>query len=1199
MKKVISVVLAASLIFSAPYSESLCVHAAKTKSVTKMEAETSSLGSITVPEQSVQVTLDANGGTVDKSTVSIPLTFEGYRNGKGELCYDEDGMQLIPVASDETLTPIWTCKTELPTPTKSGYLFNGWAKKKEAFSGSSVYTEIYDDTLYATWVEDKGKVIYNATQNGGVYSTSDSLPLAADGENTIDVTPKAEKVGYSFVGWNTDPNAKTAMKSEKVTGDDTKILYAVFQKEVTYTFVDKVGSSTSNLIFYNNEQSMKINTPEVSDYPGWASKGWSEKTDPDSAVVGKSIRVGPSNKTLYAVYEKEVTVTFNSGLEGESVKKVKGTVSVNSFNFDNEKGFTCVVPFDAKEVDGMTFQYWQAETDKLEADEEYGNEVTFTEDLDFYAVYGRPVTLSFDTDGGDKIAPETKYVLVLKGEESYPTFDIPTPTRFGHTFSGWTQDDIVVSGSIMVDSDTMLKANWDAHHYTVKFNGNGSTSGAMDSIDVICGKSFKLPANGFVQSRKITLDPGEGSLDTKALMVNSVLTGWSTDPAKEVVYKDEEIVKDLTGTANETVELYAKWEPRVTYLPTPVLPGYVFDGWYDKDIYVGYSCAPTADMSLTAKWVESGLNVTIITGTGKNQYVDAKYGENLPAISKFSKEYTVTFNYNGLQDNTEEKVAYKFCGIFDQPDGLGNMYYDENYNPCKAWDKASSSVFLYAYWVPTSIELPKVEADGYDVTGWYLNGTRLIGKFSPTYDCTLYLGESTATYSITYDTRGGRLLSDVSSYVFGVGATLPRATKRGYAFYGWVEEGTESKDSTESNAVLSIGKTEFGDKRYYAKWVRSASELEGITDTKSVIIFDVPEGIEEIPDEFFLDCFNLERVTLPEGLVSIGKYAFEGCEKLKELTLPSTLESIGSHAFSGTAIETLTVNGSEFDPESVKDCDVLQTIVFNDPNCYISDTKLSTGITVKGYRHSTAQTYAVENGYNFESLGESWQVTFDCGFGNQRIRYVKGNEKMPETADVLIWFSNSKSVAFDGYVLKTDTPLAAAGTLMYDEDGLRLWDGKCAFGENITLTAVWKEGKKLPAARQTAVVKTFTKNSISYKVSGKTVTVTGGSGTKIKVPAKVSKNGHSYKVTKVKASAFTGNTRIRSVVLGKNVKKVGAKAFKNCRKLSSIVVKRKKISVGKGAIKGTSKLLVIKGSSKARAAFYAKKSKKEKTEVIQ
>ncbi len=70
-------------------------------------------------------------------------------------------------------------------------------------------------------------------------------------------------------------------------------------------------------------------------------------------------------------------------------------------------------------------------------------------------------------------------------------------------------------------------------------------------------------------------------------------------------------------------------------------------------------------------------------------------------------------------------------------------------------------------------------------------------------------------YTVTLNKDGGLVnKDDVTSYVYGIGATLPTdVTKAGYTFGGWY-----TNSSLTGSAVTKIGETETGNKTFYAKW---------------------------------------------------------------------------------------------------------------------------------------------------------------------------------------------------------------------------------------------------------------------------------------------------------------------------------------------------------------------------------------------
>ncbi len=146
----------------------------------------------------------------------------------------------------------------------------------------------------------------------------------------------------------------------------------------------------------------------------------------------------------------------------------------------------------------------------------------------------------------------------------------------------------------------------------------------------------------------------------------------------------------------------------------------------------------------------------------------------------------------------------------------------------------------------------------------------------------------------------------------------------------------------------------------------------------------------------------------------------------------------------------------------------------------------------------------------------------------------------------------------------------------------------------------------------------YTVGDLKYKItdlpaSGTgTVTVTKPVKASIKtatIPAKVTIEGRSFKVTKVAASAFKDCTKLTSATVGKNVTTIGKqafsgctkmtqitmkagvtkiakKAFYNCKKLKTITIKSKKLkTVGNKAITGINKKATIKVPSGKKTAY--------------
>ncbi len=162
---------------------------------------------------------------------------------------------------------------------------------------------------------------------------------------------------------------------------------------------------------------------------------------------------------------------------------------------------------------------------------------------------------------------------------------------------------------------------------------------------------------------------------------------------------------------------------------------------------------------------------------------------------------------------------------------------------------------------------------------------------------------------------------------------------------------------------------------------------------------------------------------------------------------------------------------------------------------------------------------------------------------------------------------------------------------------------------NITFNYELKESVKAPvtenptpAVTNDSVTK-FTVNKKTYKVTSgatakvPTVAFVGQSNKKAKklsVPATVKYKNVTYKVTSIAANAFKNNKKVKSVVIGKNVKTLGKNSFKGCKNLKSIIINSKNITkVSAGALKNVSSKITIKcpkGKLKKYKKLFKKKS---------
>lgn len=128
----------------------------------------------------------------------------------------------------------------------------------------------------------------------------------------------------------------------------------------------------------------------------------------------------------------------------------------------------------------------------------------------------------------------------------------------------------------------------------------------------------------------------------------------------------------------------------------------------------------------------------------------------------------------------------------------------------------------------------------------------------------------------------------------------------------------ESRDKVKT-AVIENGVTDIGNFAFDNCWSLTSVAipesvirigkyaLYGCRSLTSVIL---PVGVTTIGDYAFYNCGSLTDITLPECVTSIGAYAFRGCN-LTSVTIPERVTTIGDSAFAGCrSLTSVTFVGS-------------------------------------------------------------------------------------------------------------------------------------------------------------------------------------------------------------------------------------------------------------------------------------------------
>lgn len=202
MKRIIAILLAAVLMLGmAACGDPAASTAAPTTTTVPPQPPTTTAPPPTTtvaPETtlpSVTLTLDANDGSGVVETMQIPA----------------GGMY-----------------EDLPQRARDGYVFLGWFTQPEGGTKMEPGMELCSDedhTLYAHW-EVKTEFLITLDANGGRVSPYDSYRVRKNGE-TYGTLPEPIREGYEFLGWYTEPESGTRVKSTtKFTAGEDQVLYA-------------------------------------------------------------------------------------------------------------------------------------------------------------------------------------------------------------------------------------------------------------------------------------------------------------------------------------------------------------------------------------------------------------------------------------------------------------------------------------------------------------------------------------------------------------------------------------------------------------------------------------------------------------------------------------------------------------------------------------------------------------------------------------------------------------------------------------------------------------------------------------------------------------------------------------------------------------------------------------------------------------
>ena len=133
----------------------------------------------------------------------------------------------------------------LPTPTRSGYSFNGWytdATGGARVDQNTIVSTANDHTLYAHWTSVSVQYTLYFSANGGEVSEASRLVYSGTAYGTL---PTPAWAYHTFVGWFTEPYGGAQVSAATTMGDDNATIYAHWTDDTTTVAFNGNGGEPS------------------------------------------------------------------------------------------------------------------------------------------------------------------------------------------------------------------------------------------------------------------------------------------------------------------------------------------------------------------------------------------------------------------------------------------------------------------------------------------------------------------------------------------------------------------------------------------------------------------------------------------------------------------------------------------------------------------------------------------------------------------------------------------------------------------------------------------------------------------------------------------------------------------------------------------------------------------------------------------
>lgn len=741
--------------------------------------------------------------------------------------------------------------------TKTGYNFAGWNTKPDGSGtnysdGQSVTnlssTQSANVTLYAKWSVSNYSISYNL--NGGINPSN--APISFNINSGAITLPTPTRTGHTFEGWFDNSSfTGTAITSIPSGSTGNKTYYAKWAVNTYYLDVSGVldGVSEYNTVGYGTFDVYidgVLKAQGASDYYTRHPYGTSYEIKNIVPTIGHhyvGVHSGSLKGTIGAGHTTvRLALNTNTYNVVYNANGGSGSTATSTHKYGEAKTLT---PNGFSKT-GYSFAGWatSASGNVVYSNSQSVSNLTATNGgtVNLYAKW-TPVnySITYNLNGGSISGQKTSYTIETS------TFTLPTPSRTGYLFSGWTgSNGSTPSKSVSISKgstgDKSYTANWTPKKLTTTFYRNQNSTDSTTAQQVFTyGVSQSFSAKGWSKTGYTQLGWADSRTATtqQYSTLSGVSDGWveSKYPSNNVyaVWKPNtySIAYNANGGTGTTVTSSHTYDSAKALTSNGFSrTGYTFAGWNTQAN--GSGTAYTNGQSVKNLTASNGATVTLYAQWKVNNYT-LTFNPNGGSVSPTSKSVAYGSQYGTLP--TPTRTGYTFTGWFTAASGGTKV--------STTTTMGAGNATIYAQWTPTNytitynlnggtnpsgvatsynitsstITLPTPNRSGYTFAGWYTNSSftgsavTSIAKGS-TGNKVFYAKWTPANYTISYNLNGGSVSGNPTSYNIETATfTLKNPTKTGYTFTGW----TGSNGSTAQTSV-SIAKGSTGNKSYTANW---------------------------------------------------------------------------------------------------------------------------------------------------------------------------------------------------------------------------------------------------------------------------------------------------------------------------------------------------------------------------------------------